>query len=471
MIAALLLGASQAITSGLFQPVSLQQHLQDTPVVILGVLLLCLALAFFSLWQAAPDYRVFRSMSIFLAIVGAQNFWDYFGGGVSNWAPLCFGVAMLVQTAAEAMRIRNRRWVLVIWPVSTAVFLLGWDPSRAYIREWPVDLSEVMLGVLIVLAVLHGDRRDRLIAAAFSLHFVVRATLSPGIQRFTGFRAYIILGGWKWQITTVTVTLMGFATLAIFVRDLIRDRREKQRMAAELEAGRAVQQLLVSDAAGRSFPGFQIEAAYRPFSEVGGDFFQILPLEDGDVVIAIGDVSGKGLAAGLTVSLLLGTLQATVEKNSTPSKILGALNRSLYGRNRGGFTTCLVLRASRDGNILLANAGHLPPYRSGIETPLESGFPLGITPHATYSDNEFQIGPSDQLTLLTDGVVEARDKRGELFGFERTAALSRDSAEAQIKAAQDFGQEDDITVVTLQLAHPQPEFEKLGPWQEATSSR
>ncbi len=465
----LLFAASQPNSAWPFEPVSAQQYLQDTPIVITGVLLLCISAAFFFLWRSAPDYRVFRSMSVFLGIVGVQQFWLYFGGTPSNWIGTIFAVAVLVQTAGEAMRVPNRRWTLLIWPFSAMILFLGWDPSRAYMREWPIDLSEIMEGVLIIQAFRRGDRRDRLIAGAFSLHFLVRATLSPAFERLAGISRFVTIHGWRWGLPTITITFMGAATLAIFVRDLIRDRREKQRLAAEIEAGRAVQQLLIPETVTTTFPGFHIQSVYRPMSEVGGDFFQVFALDEGDVLIVIGDVSGKGLAAALTVSLLLGILQGAIEKDPKPSRLLEAMNRCVSGRNRGGFTTCLVLRASPDGKLIVANAGHLSPYLAGNEMELHCGLPLGIAAETPYTETEHRLGPEDQLTLITDGVVEARSKMGELFGFERTAKRSRDDAESLARMAQDFGQEDDITVVTLRRCERPDDTQTLATAQPAHS--
>ena len=102
-----------------------------------------------------------------------------------------------------------------------------------------------------------------------------------------------------------------------------------------------------------------------------------------------------------------------------------------------------------DGTLLLANAGHLSPYLDGreIETPV--GLPLGLTFDLSYSETALTLASKQHLTLLTDGVVEARNAAGELFGFERTAAISTRSAEAITRAAQAFGQDDDITVLTV----------------------
>ena len=165
--------------------------------------------------------------------------------------------------------------------------------------------------------------------------------------------------------------------------------------------------------------------------------------------MVIGDVSGKGLPAAMTVSLLVGTVRTLSHYTQSPGEILAAMNQRMLTRSNGGFTTCLVLRADRDGKLTIANAGHLSPYLGGRELPLENGLPLGLIAETLYVDSTFQMAQDEQLTLLTDGVVEARDKAGALLGFERTAALSTQSAEAIAQAAQAFGQDDDITALTL----------------------
>ncbi len=99
--------------------------------------------------------------------------------------------------------------------------------------------------------------------------------------------------------------------------------------------------------------------------------------------------------------------------------------------------------------MVIANAGHLAPYRNGEEVPLAGGLPLGIVAETDYTESTLALDPGDRLTFLSDGIVEARNRQGELFGFGRTAALMSLSAEHIARTAQGFGQEDDITVLTL----------------------
>jgi hypothetical protein len=238
--------------------------------------------------------------------------------------------------------------------------------------------------------------------------------------------------------------------IVIFLR-FNRVSHQQARAAAEWEAARAVQQVLIP-ADTPDVAGFQIETVYKPASEVGGDFYQVVQTQGGSVLAVIGDVSGKGMPAAMTVSLLVGTFRTLAHYTQSPGEILEAMNQRMIGRNSGGFTTCLVLRAEVDGRLVVANAGHIPPYVDGQELALEHGLPLGLSPESAYGETILQLAPIAQITLVTDGVVEARDASGELFGFDRTRQISRQSAEEMADIAVCFGQEDDITVLTLIFA-------------------
>jgi serine phosphatase RsbU (regulator of sigma subunit) len=117
-----------------------------------------------------------------------------------------------------------------------------------------------------------------------------------------------------------------------------------------------------------------------------------------------------------------------------------------------GFTTALALRLDPDGTLTAANAGHVAPYANGKELEIDNGLPLGITAAAAYTNSTLHLESGTTLTLLTDGVVEAQNAKGELFGFDRAAQISSNPAQNVAEAAQTFGQQDDITVLTLTFA-------------------
>jgi len=198
-------------------------------------------------------------------------------------------------------------------------------------------------------------------------------------------------------------------------------------------------------------PGLHIASEYRPARDVGGDFFQIIPNPtDGSLLIVAGDVSGKGLQAGMLVALLIGAIRTVAELNPNPLFLLEALNRRLLGR-QSAQATCLALRISPEGDLVLANAGHLPPYLNDSPLPMEGALPLGMISGAEFSVMHFHLDPDDKLILLSDGIAEATDPNGNLFGFDRIQQLlqSHISVSALADAAQLFGQEDDISLIAL----------------------
>jgi hypothetical protein len=245
----------------------------------------------------------------------------------------------------------------------------------------------------------------------------------------------------------LSVAAMGMVLVLRFVRSA----EQEQRLSSEMETARRIQAQLVP----AELPGtehFRFEAVYRAASEVGGDLYQVYPRADGSVMVLVGDVSGKGLKAAMLGTLVVGAAGAFAQDEPTPAEMLSRLNRRLCGSSDGGFMTCLCALIAPDGVLTLSNAGHLAPYCAGREIPLESGLPLGIVPDTIYPEATVDLRQGERLTFLSDGVVEAQNAQGELFGFDRTRSISTHSAEDIAHAAQAHGQQDDITVLTLTFA-------------------
>ncbi len=234
---------------------------------------------------------------------------------------------------------------------------------------------------------------------------------------------------------------------ALILARFQKTRVEQARAQAELEAARSMQEVMVPSSI--TAPGFRIESVYLPAQEVGGDFFQLLPGHDGSVLVVIGDVSGKGLKAAMLVSMIIGLLRSTVEQTRSPSRILTDLNRLLAGQTDEKFATCCCALLHADGSLTGANAGHLSPYCDGEEVELPNGLPLGLIPDAEYQEITISSRPGQRWVFLSDGVIEARNKAGELYGFDRTRTISIQAVEQIAHAARDFGQEDDITVLGI----------------------
>jgi phosphoserine phosphatase RsbU/P len=255
------------------------------------------------------------------------------------------------------------------------------------------------------------------------------------------------------QLPDISGFLFVLAIAIVMFLRFTRVSREQARVASELEAAREIQQRLVP-AKLPQLRDYTIEAAYFPALEVGGDFYQIFQQSNGAHLIVIGDVSGKGLKAAMTGTLALGALRTLASQCLGPAAVLTGLNQQLSGAQDGGFVTCLCAQLTPEGELTLANAGHLCPYCNGEEIELPADLPLGLSPLESYQERTFQLKPGDRLTLLSDGVLEARDSKGTLFGFEQTRAISSETAGIIAQAARNYGQEDDITVLTLARVQP-----------------
>jgi serine phosphatase RsbU (regulator of sigma subunit) len=262
-----------------------------------------------------------------------------------------------------------------------------------------------------------------------------------------------MLDGNAISIDTVTNALLIVSIVYAVYKSFNEAQNRQKMLEQEFGSAQELQRLLIPEAQ-PTLPGFALTSCYRPAQEVGGDFFQLIPLEGeatGSVLLILGDVSGKGLQAAMSVSLIVGAMRALAEFVSGPAQMLAELNHSLCGRLRGGFVTCLALRLDRDGGCALASAGHPAPFLNWHELELPGELPLGLTPAASYEQTSLRLRGGDQLVLYTDGLLEARNQSGELYGFERLQSLfaTRPSASEAAEAAIRFGQDDDITVVTL----------------------
>ncbi len=230
----------------------------------------------------------------------------------------------------------------------------------------------------------------------------------------------------------------------------VRVSRERERAAAELEAAKGVQSLMIPNT-NIETPGYSVTSAYVPAREVGGDFFYLSPTANGGLLVVIGDVVGKGMQAAMTVSMIVGALRRV--RTNDPVQVLEELNLVLLDQGHSSLTTCICAHFSPNQTITIANAGHPSPYRNDEELPIAGGLPLGVTAEVDYVDQSFALDSADRLLFVSDGVIEARNSRGELYGFDRfLAGLSQTHSPNEIaRIAQDFGQEDDITVVAVEL--------------------
>jgi serine phosphatase RsbU (regulator of sigma subunit) len=333
-------------------------------------------------------------------------------------------------------------WNLSVWLQNVLGFLLelpfyAWVIRVVLVRARQNSIDARLLVAPVILS-----------ASASLFEQSAWIAYNAGWQRKIGQNFEITQNPFPIDLVHVTNALFLLAVFAILILRFTRTRSAEERFAGEVQAARNVQQYLIPEHL-PSTPGLCVESEYRPAKEVGGDFFQVLPdAADGSVLIVVGDVAGHGMEAGMLATLIVGAIRTAASFTTDPARILSLLNDRMQGR---GLATCLALRIERDGSATLANAGHLPPYLNGNELAIEGALPLGAIPGIDFPVLQFKLAADDTLMLMTDGVAEAQDSEGHLFGFDRIGEMLRKgtAAAALATAAQAFGQEDDITVLTV----------------------
>jgi serine phosphatase RsbU (regulator of sigma subunit) len=430
-------------------------------------LLLWLSLYFFSAFcwtffdPLFPPFLIFRNLGNYI------NSTFHTLEDISLWYLLLY---LLNLDSSPALRrwTRMLAWIAFISALcDELIFHVRWpEPQVSFFQGLDVvftagfSLVTIYPLVLIYLGFRSSkdwSRRFVAIAAFLSeMYFVIEHTAVQG-QRFTRWTLADTMGQTLFMVAGVEVHAQDLLSLLLVIsivyavyRFTVEQAQQRQALQEEMRSAQELQRVLIPEAL-PALPGFAVTSAYRPAAEVGGDFFQLIPLEGDSALLVVGDVSGKGLKAAMAVTLIVGTLRTLAETTSHPAEILAGLNRRLVGRLRHGFVTCAVLRLDAAGDCLMASAGHPAPFLNGRELILPAALPLGLDPGASYDARSVHLNVDDRLTLYTDGLLEARNAAGELFGFERLERLiaARPDAAVAVEAAVAFGQEDDITVLTL----------------------
>jgi phosphoserine phosphatase RsbU/P len=444
------------------------QHANLYSYSILAALFGLLALGLFLLNRADREYLWFALVLLASAADAAAQV-----GGllipveIFDLIDGCMGALFSIAALLFFARVLRTRRALVWWfalctaALAALTVFLYWSgltsvPVSGTFEIFCILPSQLWILIVLVRGAARKDADARLLLFPALLMFGYNLANSfMGVAYQFGwqeigfyFNPLILRHPFPLDLEDVVNTVFAFFMMAFLIRRFSLARREEQRLAGEFEAARTIQSLLIP-AAPPATPRFKVENVFLPAQEVGGDFFQTLPGADGSLLVIVGDVSGKGLRAAMTVSAIVGALRDTQERR--PAQVLVHLNRVLCGQITGFVTGCATLIAA-SGATTLANAGHLSPYRNGSELEIPADLPLGVDPAAKYSELSIQLAPGDTLAFLSDGVVEARNATGELFGFERTRQISTRPAEEIAQAAVAFGQQDDITVLTLTFA-------------------
>jgi serine phosphatase RsbU (regulator of sigma subunit)/predicted ester cyclase len=242
--------------------------------------------------------------------------------------------------------------------------------------------------------------------------------------------------------------------------------RKRQRVEHDLRVARSIQQASLPKEV-PMLKGWQIAPYYQPAREVGGDFYDFHLLPEGRVGLVVGDATGKGVPAALVMSTTCGMLRLAAQSHSSPSQMLQGVNEVLFPNIPSNmFVTCFyAILNPKSGHLVYANAGHDLPYlhRNGEAEELRArGMPLGLMSKMSYEEKETTLHVGEAALLYSDGLVEAHDPEGEMFGFPRLRALLAEHSAEEERLVGDFlmeelysfvgegwEQEDDITLLTL----------------------
>lgn len=443
------------------------------PSIAINLAVILAGIGAFALFGSQPGHREYMWLALYLLLLGISNGLLYIStSGVLPLAwnnlladPLIY-VIMIMQiefTFSFAGYKPGKIWrayeILLLVSMAANPFSVIGDfiPANIYLSFETILITPAALFLPILLAIWYrrGNKEagwlilpSLMPAAAVALFNIGSASIYTGFGKLDFLANPIPIGSASLQLSDLGDLLFVLAIGVVMFFRFTRVSREQIRAAAELEAAREIQQRLVP-AQLPEVKGYTVEAAYIPAQEVGGDFYQIFDQGKCSEIVVVGDVSGKGLKAAMTGTLALGALRALAAEGLGPAELLSRLNGQIAETSQGGFITCVCLHIDDCGTVTIANAGHLAPYRNGEELGVSFDLPLGILPGQRYEERIFRLNPGDHLTLLSDGVLEARDAHGALFGFERTRAISMQGASEIANEARRFGQEDDITVLRL----------------------
>ena len=258
----------------------------------------------------------------------------------------------------------------------------------------------------------------------------------------------------------------GMGTLGAKLRGqrLEQEIRERERVEQELKVARSIQRASLPKEV-PDLEGWKISPFYQPAREVGGDFYDFLELIDGRLGIVVGDATGKGVPAALVMASARSMLRAVAQASYSPGDVLSRVNDALVTDiPTNMFVTCFyAILDPTSGSLTYANAGHDLPYlhrNDGAEELRARGMPLGLMPGMGYEVKEITLQAGDGALLYSDGLVEAHDPKGKMFGFPKLRALVAEHAEERSLeevlleelysfVGEGWEQEDDITLLTL----------------------
>jgi hypothetical protein len=393
---------------------------------------------------------------------------ELLAGILSSTLPMLLVLALCLVPVA--VRRLGRGWgALAMLPVGA---ILLFSPAFPLPILWGLGMALLFAGALVLLFLRHDFLTVLLAATLALLLFEVHPLLTAAAPSLAvqGWLALAV------ALTPLLVSLRCLGSKREFVyryEDIpphVRRIAERERQRVELETARGIQSSILPDLPPR-LHGVDLAHAYLPATEVGGDFYDVLALDDGRLAMAVGDVAGHGVSSGLVMSMAKSALAVQVTFDPEVAAVFATLNRMVYqtARKRLLTTLCYAVLDPQSRELLYASAGHLFPYvvspQGGVHAlePVVYAYPLGVRLELAVLPRSARLDPGDLLFLCSDGLVEARTEHGDEYGFERLErSLARHAGEA-VEAVRDgvladlqrftghHPREDDQTILVLKV--------------------
>jgi len=382
------------------------------------------------------------------------------GGVLGDWV---HGFYLETALNAVAEKARSGRNVAVLMAVTSPrtvarqLFAQGVDEIAGVFRVAFLVLSGIVLAVYVV---------------ALAVAFGLVGSIARNVNRLTRATRAVARGDFSVRVNSASRDQIGdlarsFDAMAASIEGLLVETAEKERLESEIAIASTIQQKLLPPPEAR-LEGVSVLAHFAPVAAIGGDYYDHLPMPDGRLAFALGDVSGHGLPTGLLVAMAKAALSSLVEAGHSGGELFGRLNELIHRSTdpRRYMTLAVLAYDPRTRTGTLTNAGQLAPYRvsgAAVEAlPLPS-FPLGLFPARTFPSRQETFASGDLVVFYSDGLIEAVDAADEPFGFERFenvlrvhaaegAAALRDAILAAVAAhSGDRGADDDRTLLILTL--------------------
>jgi serine phosphatase RsbU (regulator of sigma subunit) len=321
-------------------------------------------------------------------------------------------------------------------------FVARTSPSVVFAQLFAQGVPEMQRVVRIILFILAASLLC-VYLVALAIAFGLVGSIVRNVNRLTRATRAVARGDFSVRVQSRSRDQIGdlarsFDGMADSIQRLLLETARKEKIEAELAVARAIQEAFLPES-GASWNGFHATAHFEPSADVGGDYYDILPMPDGRTAVSIGDVSGHGLPTGLLAAAARASIASFVELGVPASEAflrLGRRTTRAHDSERRLYTTLAIFAYDAEPRVgTLTNAGHPAPYRvcpdGRIERLALPSLPVGLLPEKTtsYPSRDFRFEPGDRVVFFTDGVVEAANALEEPWGYERLEALlSREAA-------------------------------------------